>query len=103
MAYFTNTLFYVDNTPTDRLWTRMVHIARLCEEMKMTHWLGMSESVAQERIEEASLRLRNQRQKPPPHCVLMFNRMNDDRSFFTSPPFFFLLSSSTPSVAVLQS
>ena len=74
-------------------------------EMKMTHWLGMSESVpvVRERIEEASLILRNQRQKPgpqpppPPHCVLMFNRMNDDRSFFIFPPFFF------DPVAVLQS
>ena len=86
-----------------------VQPAMRCVEMKMTHWLGMSESVpvVRERIEEASLMLRNpQRQKPepppPPHCVLMFNRMNDDRSFFTSPPFFFL-SSSTPSFVVLQS
>ena len=24
MAYFTNIIFYVDNTPTDRLWTCML-------------------------------------------------------------------------------
>ena len=24
MAYFTNAIFYVDNTPTDRLWTCML-------------------------------------------------------------------------------
>ena len=70
----------------------LVQIAVRYGEMKMTHWLGMSESVpvVRERIEEASLRLRNQRQKPPPHCVLMFNRMNDDRSFFTSLSAFLL-------------
>ena len=26
MAYFTNAIFYVDNTPTDRLWTCVVGV-----------------------------------------------------------------------------
>ena len=28
MAYFTNAIFYVDNTPTDRLWTCMLLMER---------------------------------------------------------------------------
>ena len=29
MAYFTNAIFYVEHTLTDRLWTCMIHIAIL--------------------------------------------------------------------------
>ena len=34
MAYFTNTLFYVDNTPTDRLWTCMIDSQRAPERAR---------------------------------------------------------------------
>ena len=42
MAYFTNTIFYVDNTPTDRLWTCMLitHVS-LDEVLDLLDLLGI--------------------------------------------------------------